>query len=136
MTEHKLTGQLKFDVQELLSVAPKFEQAGEWVGNGVQDVTSALLDLGNFWGNDKPGTAFGDTAAGSCPCMYHASSPIATPSATNVIIAPTHRHRVRRRPCRFSSHSVYSPARTGDGQRARSASSARRSSARARWWTR
>jgi hypothetical protein len=61
VTEHKLTGQLKFDVQELLGVAPKFEQAGEWVGNGVQDVTNALLDLGNFWGTDKPGTAFGKT---------------------------------------------------------------------------
>jgi hypothetical protein len=61
MTEHKLSGRLKFDVEELYGVAPRFTQSGEWVDNAVRDATDTLLGLGNFWGNDKPGTAFGNT---------------------------------------------------------------------------
>ena len=60
MSEHKPSGQLKFDVEELFDVAPKFTQSGEWVGNAVQEATNTLLGLGDFWGNDKPGKAFGD----------------------------------------------------------------------------
>jgi hypothetical protein len=59
MTDEKLSGRLKFDVEELFGVAPKFTQSGEWVDNAVQEATGTLLGLGNFWGNDKPGAAFG-----------------------------------------------------------------------------
>jgi hypothetical protein len=59
MAEHELGGRLKFDVEELFGVAPKFTQSGEWVDNAVQEATTTLLGLGNFWGNDKPGTTFG-----------------------------------------------------------------------------
>lgn len=59
MTEHKLGGELKFDIEALFGVAPKFSQGGSWIDNGVRDVTNSLLSLGNFWGNDKPGSAFG-----------------------------------------------------------------------------
>jgi hypothetical protein len=60
MTERHLSGELKFDVEALFGVAPKYSQASGWIDNGLRDVTNSLLALGDFWGTDEAGTKFGN----------------------------------------------------------------------------
>lgn len=50
---------LKVDLTDLYLSAPVYARAGGTIGNAVTQAASQLEALGEFWGNDQAGQAFG-----------------------------------------------------------------------------
>lgn len=55
----QLSQNVRFCIDDLLSSAPAFSQAGGEMGGAVADTQRVLQGLRNFWGDDAAGTRFG-----------------------------------------------------------------------------
>jgi hypothetical protein len=53
-----LSGGLKVTVTDFLHAAPVFQQAGNELGRLAQSSAAILGQLGDFWGDDRAGSAF------------------------------------------------------------------------------
>lgn len=50
---------MRVEIEELAAAAPTYSKQGDDLGNAVKTAADTLYGLGNFWGNDDPGTKFG-----------------------------------------------------------------------------